>query len=246
MAEVADTAAAAQNNPQTPEPAAGAGTPNPETGGKFTPDQLQQISSMVGRIVANQMNEKVVPMVQSLGQKAPNPTAPTMPSNLQELNETLQNMIFEGKVTDAFQTYINLQSQATQSANTQKMTDIKRALTGFAEDPNYRALYVDAEARALKLGAQGYPAGAAASQAMAEAKAAYFEKAAGNKGGEGDDVKLGMSSGSGGKGTKSTKSKLPPQFRNAAERDIAAGVFKDEADYIANLEPHIKAKYGIE
>lgn len=246
MAEGTDTATAAQNTDTTQGAAGEAATQNADAGMRFTPEQQQQIASMVGRIVANQLQEKVVPLVQSQGAKTVNPTAPEVPSNLKELNETLQNMIFEGKVTDAFQTYINLQSQASQDASTRKNAEIKRALTGFAEDPNYKALYVDAESRALRLGAQGYPAIAAAHQAMAEAKAAHFEKVATTRG-EDDDMKLGMSTGSGGKGTRNTKSKIDKTpFKAAAARDIAAGVFKDEAEYIAHLSPEIRARYELD
>ena len=44
---------------------------------------------------------------------------------------------------------------------------------------------------------------------------------------------------------KQTGQKLPERFKEAAKRDIAKGVFKDEKDYIANLSPQIREQYGI-
>jgi hypothetical protein len=49
-----------------------------------------------------------------------------------------------------------------------------------------------------------------------------------------------------GKQVKTTKKpKIPTELKAAAERDIRDGFFKDEDEYLANLSPQMKAKYGI-
>jgi hypothetical protein len=50
-----------------------------------------------------------------------------------------------------------------------------------------------------------------------------------------------------GKITPSNKktAKIPAALKAAAQRDISDGIFKDEAEYLANLSPNIKEKYGI-
>jgi len=204
---------------------------------KLSEAQLQQVGSYAGRIAAEQIDKKVMPLIQNMQQ--PQPQAPSgTPGNL---NEELQEMIFAGDVTGAFEKFTKIQAQANTHQQKERDVATKRAVTEHSDKPYYKDIYPEMEKLSATLVSQGYPPKAAADMAYQTAKANHLESQV-----SGGNPSLSMSSGSPRRGApRSTSIQLPAAFKAAAERDIAKGLFKDEADYINNLSSGIREKYGI-
>lgn len=215
--ETTETAETTETQEQTPEP-------------KFNEAQLQQMYSAVGRIVKNQFDEHVIPMLQGQASQKEAPKAETTDN----LDRALGGD-FDGAVESAYE---KLERKKRESL-TKGISLTKQALTSYSEQPFYKDIYTEAEKLAGGYLSQGYPPQAAAKMAFIEAKATHLQGQL-----SGGDVNLGMSSGST-KKTEKKKAKLPDAFKKAAARDIAKGIFTDEADYINSLSPDIRKRYGI-
>lgn len=206
----------------------------------MTKEQLdfidQRNASHFGRIVASQIEEKVMPMLQQINQPTPQ-TSTT--EGLDSLNQELQEQIFSGDITGAFERYTNLKANVAKTQSNQKEIATKKAITSLSDRPYYKDVYPEVEKLTQQYLNAGYPPAAAAEMGYEKAKGNHLESQITGGGGG-----LDMSTG-GRRVARKTKVTLPPEFKAAAERDIASGVFKDEADYIANLSPAIQAKYGM-
>ncbi len=229
----ADPASAAPADPQAP-PA--------EPQKPFTPEQEQYIGSWLGRIVKKQIEEGVLPHIQ---QQQPAIQQQGNPDAMKQFNEKLQEKIFAGDVTGALQDFMNVQEHAKQNLTKTQKVQTDRAVTSFSDKPYYKDIYQDMEKIARDTVAQGFPPEAAAVFAYNTAKANYLEAKIAGGGNRGDDdSSLDMLPG--GKRQPNKKAiKLPAQFKAAFERDKMKGLFKDEQDYINNLSPAIRQKYGI-
>ena len=200
----------------------------------FTPEQEQYLGSWLGRIVAKQIDEKVLPNVQ------PQPQTSTQePDALKKFNEELQMKIFSGDVMSALSMASNVQKQTDQTLSKQKTIETDRALTALSDQPFYKDTFGEAQKIAHDAVQAGYPPGPAAEYAYNKAKASFLERKL-----SGDNEGLNLSDG--GKPPTRTKTPtLPPEFKRACKRDIAKRLFKNEKEYIEHLSPSIRAKYGI-
>jgi len=198
---------------------------------KLNKAQLQQIASMTGRLITNQLEEKILPLFSQ-------PKTEQTQDELSKKREKWLEKIFDGRIDEVVDEVDSIRSKKNQSATQQIAVATKKALTEYSEDPLYKDIYGDVEDLAKKYLAKGYPPGAAAEVAFTKAKANYYEnKAAGHE-------DLGMASS--GKRTQAPKKvKIPAQFKTAMERDIASGLYKDETDWVSGLSPQIRAKHGL-
>jgi len=200
----------------------------------FTSEQEQHIGSWLGRIVAKQIDEKVLP---ALRPQAPQPNQE--PGALDKFNETLQEKIFSGDVMGALQMANNVQEQTKQTLSNNKRIETDRALTALSDKPFYKDTFGEAQKIAHEAVQAGYPPEAAVELGYNKAKANFLERKL-----AGGDENLNLSEG--GRPPSRTKTpKLPPEFSKACKRDIAKGLFKNEKEYIDALSPSIRAKYGI-
>jgi hypothetical protein len=222
------------------------GNNNPPDGGandepKFSKVQLEQISTIMGRIVKKQIEEDVIPKL-----KREEPVNSYVPPVQQEdavkkFNEQLQEKIFAGDVLGALQLAGQVQENAKQNLTKTKQTQTEKALISYSEKPFYKDIYSDMKTIALDAVNQGYPPEAAGEYAYHKAKADYLEKGLNRDDGEGSLDMVG-----GGRSAPRTKkAALPQHMKDAAARDIQQGLYKDESEWIKALHPSIRKQYAI-
>ena len=200
----------------------------------FSPEQEQHIGSWLGRIVAKQIDDKVLPALQP---KTPQPNQE--PNVFNKFDEQLQEDIFSGKVYSAIDKALNVREQTKQNLSKSKQIETDRALTALSDKPFYKDTFGEAQKIAHEAVQAGYPPEAAVELGYNKAKASFLERKL-----AGGDENLNLSEG--GRPPSRTKTpKLPPEFSKACKRDIAKGLFKNEKEYIDALSPSIRAKYGI-
>lgn len=235
-----DTSSESQSTGTTQEALEGDETTSTEEGTKFSKEQLQQIGSMTGRLIKNQIDENVLPLLQarpqSTGSVAGDSTA------LDKFNQKLQEMIFSGDVSGAMRMARQVEDNAKINLTKAQETETAKLITTYSDKPYYKDIYSDMKKFASEAVAKGFPPEAATELAFEKASNKHLQTIMG--GGNSDTGSLEMTGG--GRRTARTKtSMLPPAFKEAAKRDIAKGFFKDEKDYIAALSPAIRQQYGI-
>jgi hypothetical protein len=211
--------------------------------GPFTPEQEQYLGSWFGRIVAKQIEDKVLPLVQ---QKQDNDQQilPTGSGNeaIDRFNQDVMNKWLAGDALGAYNMLQDVSNKARTNLTQKQKTETDRLVVGYSEKPYYKDIFKDMKTMAHDLVGQGYPPQAAVDLAYSKASLSHLEK---TKSGDTDTENLGMLEG--GKKTKTAKKLvLPPHFKDACERDIEAGLFKDEQEWIANLAPSVRKAYELE
>ncbi len=188
----------------------------------LTKDDLDKFSdkltSHFGRIVAQQL-EKKEPVIDQ-----------------DKLNAQLQNRIL-GDVSGTVNDIIDAREKEQLSLENEKKAAVLQEMAKYQDKPYYQEVKDDLEKIAHEALGNKFPPGPATELA--------YEKACKNLLLHKDpDYKLGMA-GAGKKLKRSKKKELPKEFKAAAKRDIDSGLFKDEADYMENLSPQVKANYGL-
>lgn len=204
----------------------------PEPG--FSKKQLEQLGSWMGRMVKKQIHSDVLPILEQQRQPsgAPGPT-------LEKFNEELLNQMLSGDVIGALDKVSTLRERAQKNLTEQKKAKLVSALTQYSDDPDYREIYKDAEKIAEEAMARNVAPDTAAELAITKARLMKLQKMA-------EGPKEGLAVAGNGKRVVRAKVKpLPKQFANQCKRDIADGIFKDEAEYRANLSSAIKRQYGL-
>jgi len=208
---------------------------------KLNKTQLQQISSVTGNIVKGAIEkaikDDVLPMLQQR-QVETNVPASDTPA-YQKFNEKLAEKFFAGDISGAFQDYLNVHEKANQNITKRQKTDLNKHLSSYEDKPHYKDVFSDMEKLANKFMENGYPAGPAAELAYEKSVNSHLtSKPVDNTG------NLAMETG--GRRTVSVPTgKLPPDFERSYQQGKAKGLFKDRKDYIENLDPRIRAQYGI-
>lgn len=223
-----DTATVAAQDQVTEPPVV---EPAPVEEPKFSSAQLQQLQSMLGRIVANQLEEKVIPTIKTEG-------GGQTQDELKEKREKWLEKIFEGRIDEVVDEVDTIRNKKNLNKTQQLAVMTKKALTKFNEDPFYKDVYSESEKLAGQYLAKGYPPDAAAEIAFTKAKANHLEQNATNT----DELKM---TSAGKRPPEPKKPKVPAQFKKAMERDISQGLYKDEADWISGLSPQIRARHGL-
>ncbi len=201
----------------------------------FNEKQLQQMYSATGRLVKKHVEEAIAPLMERQAAPAQGDDA------LEKFNKDLSEQLFSGDLTGAIDKALTVRERAKANIDAQTTIDTDRAITSYSEDPLYKDIYQDMKKIAHEKRANGFPPAAAAELAFAQAKTNLYEKKDANP----DDENLSMLPGGQPPRKKAGKVKLAPEFKKACERDIASGKFKDEAEYIAYLSPHVRQKYGM-
>ena len=202
----------------------------------FSEEQEQYIGSWLGRIVAKQLE----PIKEQMGTlAAAEPTVPETTDARTKFNELLQSQIFEGDPMGAIDRALEVREAARENLAKSQQIQVDKKITEYSEEPFYKDIFPDMKIIAHELLAQGVPPDYAASHAFQKAKASHLEKLTMSADTANFDVLPT------GKRVKTKTPKLPQEFKAAFERDRAAGLFKDEAEYIANLSPQIRKQYSI-
>jgi hypothetical protein len=229
------------STPPPPEPldgGQGGDVPTGDDAPVFDEAQQQYLKSWMGR-VRKEITDEVKGSIPTEPQHAP-PQDPPPQDDLRaidQFNEKLQGMIFEGNVIGAMQEANRVLTTAQNNLVDNRTTRVRQELTKFSDKPYYKDVFQDAEKIAIETANGGIAPEQAVEYAYTKAVNALLMS--------GSDTG-GLTFESGGRRTTPTKTpKLPPQFQAAAKRDIARGLFKDEAEYIASLSPQIRKQLGI-
>jgi hypothetical protein len=202
----------------------------------FTPEQEQYMNQMFekqsekltshfGRIVTKQFEEKFMPQINDR-------------VDPDKLNEQLSNKMFGGDVVGTVNQILDARERNLKELSEKKQALLKTEMEKYESQPMYNETKLDIEKLASEALAKGFPPAPAVELAYEKATKNFVLN-------KDPDYKLSMSGS--GKITPSNKktAKIPAALKAAAQRDISDGIFKDEAEYLANLSPNIKEKYGI-
>jgi len=204
----------------------------------FTPEQEQYIGSWLGRMVAKQVEEKILPKVQEaakLHQPLPNQGGDDA---VKKFNEEITTLFFENPL-EAFNRMMTVRENAGKQISSTKKLQLEKTLTSYSDKPLYKEVYNEMKQMAEAAMNEGYPPEAATEYAYYKAKSNHLEGVRNE-----DEGGFGNMGGGMRKPTKK-KAELPPQLKAAAQRDISDGLYKDEAEYIKALHPKVREQYGI-
>jgi hypothetical protein len=208
---------------------------------RFTKEDEQQISSWVGRIVAKQLDEKVMPHLRQTP-SAPAQSTVNQDDMMKAFNEKVQEKLFSGDSVGAIEMVMNLKERVKQNVTQTQSMNLMRGITTYSDKPYYEDIQSEMQKIARERISEGYPVDAALKVGYAEAKSSFLE----NKiGGGGDHKGLGLSGGGRPAQRGKGPTKLPEAFELACARDIADGLYKNRDEYIKALSPKIKEAYGI-
>jgi len=235
MTDELDTTQVAQDDPQADPQVDPDADPQVEPK-PFSKEQEQYIGSWLGRMVAKQLEEKVIPII---NEKIPQhePYSPPPQENvLEKFNEEMSGQLFTDPY-GAFKRMMDVyQGTQTNLSKTQK-TQVDKNLLTYSKTPYYKEIFGNMQTIAHNAVGQGYPPEAAAEYAYQKARAEHLDK-------KPDADNLDMLSG--GISQKRIKTvKLPPQFKAAFERDKEAGIFKTEQEFVDNLSPKVRQELGL-
>ncbi len=206
----------------------------------FSKKQMEQLSTLIGRISKKQLDENVIPLIQARREETT--VHPTQQSDaIKVFNEQLQQKIFEGDVLGAIQMATEVQNRAKDTLTKGQLKEVDRSIVSYAEKPFYKDIHSDMDKIAKEAIAQGVPPQWAVEHAYHKALANHLSE---NRGGDGEGS-LDMVGG--GKPHKRTGKEpvLPDNFKAACKRDIEKGLYKNEKEWIDALSPTIRTQYGI-
>ena len=187
-----------------------------------------------GRLVASQLDKKVMPLLQELSDRLGQRPQPS------SSNPDLQEMIFGGDVGGAIDRHL-----ADKTANERAIIEAQnkaadKLIVGYAEDPLYNDIHPEMDKIAKEKIRKGWPPEAAVVHARAAAETSFLRRKLY------PDEHEGLEMASGGRQKKRVKKVgLPDMYKAACQRDIADGIVKDEAEYIRNMSPAIRRQYGL-
>jgi hypothetical protein len=205
----------------------------------FTPDQEQYLGSWMGRIIAKQLDEKVLPHIRQPQQVVPQVN---QDDAMKKYNEEVQNKIFSGDAVGAVEMVLNLKEKAKQNLSQMQNMNLLRGLTTYADQPYYEDIHPAMQNLAKEKIAEGWPVEAALKASYSEAKASFLE----TKLTSGDRENSGLSLSGGGRQSQRSKVvKLPPAFEAQCNRDISDGIYKNREEWIKALSPKVRERIGI-
>lgn len=217
--------------------------PQPGDEPKFNKTQLEQLNTVVGRILKKRIEEDVLPRFEREPSNHPY-HAPANETNdgdvIKKFNESLQTKIFEGDVLGAIQMAVDVQNRAKENLSKGQLVEAERIITSYSEKPFYKDIHSSMDKMAKEAIAQGVPPKWAVEHAYHKALSVHLT----NNGREHEDENLGMLDG-GMRHHQQKPAKLPEQFRQAFERDKAKGLVKTEQEWIAALSPSIRKQHNI-
>ena len=196
------------------------------------------VGTRVGRLIARQIDEKVLPLMQEISDRQVRPMPPVKEPPT-DYNAGIFNDV-EGTVNAIRDKERRERNLATDEANKDKEREMNKLIVGHAEEDIYGEIQSDMSAIAKKKINDGWPPQAAVEFARGESERKLLRSKVYGPEHEG----LEMSSG--GRPRPRVKKKgLPDMYKKACARDMADGIVKDEADYIKNLSPQVRKEFGL-
>ena len=165
--------------------------------------------------------------------------------SLQKINEDWQNRILAGDVVGVFDEYMALSNQAKDNLTKTNRNKVDKLLGDYANEPFFPNIKNEVHAMAYELVAKGKSPEDAVELAYAKKESAFTKGIVATINKQSPQSLEFLKGGKGKTGESQTKGKLPDNLKAAAKRDIEEGIFKDEKEYMDNLSPQVKEKYGI-
>ena len=139
--EPQDTPAEPQDTPGD-DPGSPADEPQDEPGVGFNKTQLQQLSSMTGRLIAKQIDEKVLPRLQPEQSPIQTISEDDKTGNvLTKFNEQRQEEILSGDVYGAVDKILQVRDSMAQKVQQQRKQETDKAITKYSEEPYYKDIH---------------------------------------------------------------------------------------------------------
>lgn len=210
---------------------------------------MQRLSSALGRSLKQQGDllkgfKTLADKLDSLEAKPQREEPQYQNPDVAALNEKWQNAIFSGNVIDVLDEFTTLRDQAQKNISQANMNKVDKLLTGLQDEPFFNDLAPSVREKAIKFVQGGKDPETAVDLAYNRQRADYLAGLVATVH-QHDPKALEVARG-GGKRQKETKAaELPANFKKAMERDIKAKVYKDEAEWIANLSPSIRKELGV-
>lgn len=207
-----------------------------------------RIASALGRALKKQgeqdkFNKQVMDTLSKLEQHLSNPPKNTHP-DVAKLNEDWQNRILSGDVIGVLDEFSSLKTKAETEISQSNMNKVNQLMEGLSEEPFFGELEKVVRERSASLVQQGKDPQTAVDLAYNKARADYFGGLVASVHKTNPNA-LKLAKGGSKPDTEGSKGKLPEDFKKRAEKDIAEGLFKDEADWIASLSPQIRKQLGV-
>lgn len=204
----------------------------------FSKKQMEQLATLVGRISKKQLDENVIPLIQTRREEPMEQQNET----IKAFNDKLQQKIFDGDVLGAIQMATDVQNRAKESLTKTQIREVEKNIVSYSDKPFYKDIYSDMDKIAKDAIIQGVPPEWAVEHAYHKALSDHLS---GNRISNNDDGSLDMVSGGKQYKRSGKEPKLPDEFKNACARDIASGLFKNEKEWIDNLSPKVRGQLGI-
>ena len=195
-----------------------------QTGTPFDEEKFfQRMGSWTGRMIADQFDKRVSPVLEEL--KKGNARPPESTGN------DLQDLMFSDPKKFLREGMKALQEEEKNTTEV-KMRELDEAILGYAEEPLYREIHPDMKKIATDKMREGWPPRAAAEYAKEVAEKNHLSQSEDHE----DLEQLG----GGGKPPGKKKVSLSPDEKAASDRDIRDGIVKDEAEWIQIRESRRK------
>jgi len=214
-------------------------------------DEFQKIRSWIGRLEAQQkedreISKKVLSKMDEMMEAVKTQTPNTQKGNdfITGLNEELSDMVLSGNVVGAFDKLLSVKGNAENSLRQQNLQKLDKELSKLEGQPLFSDLSEKVKKNASALVESGYDPEIAANIVWNKEKADYMGGILATLNQKNPGALEMLKGGKSGK-EEPEKGKLPPDFKKACERDIKAGVFKDEAEYIASMAPALRKQLGV-
>jgi len=205
----------------------------------FSKKQMEQLATLVGRISKKQLEENVIPLIQSRREE---PAVPSVQRNetIKAFNDQLQQKIFDGDVLGAILMATDVQNRAKDSLTKTQVREVEKNIISYSDKPYYKDIHSDMDKIAKEAIGQGVPPDWAVEHAYHKALSDHLSGSRNNN----DDGSLDMVGG-GKQRTRTKEPKLPDNFKAAFERDKEKGLVKTEKEWIDLLSPKVRAQIGI-
>ena len=212
----------------------------------------QKTKSWLGRLEASiketgASQKQIADTLNALSERLERPQHQSSgPDNLKALNEQLQDMVLNGNVTEAFDTYFNLRTEADSKITNSNRNKAEQAIASLKETPffaNIEGGVRDTTEKYLKMGKDPETA---VSLAYNKHRGDYL---AGIVATVSKTSPASLEFLSGGKGDKEKTSgghtgKFPDKLEAAYQRDKGK-LWKDRKEFMAAMSPQVKEAHGI-
>lgn len=206
---------------------------------------IQRLKSWVGRLEAG--SKKQQDTLDSIAAKLDSFSDKGKPAfgddDQAKFNEKLHEMILNGQVMEALTLVNNVHREAQTRLKAADQRKFDTAVDALSDDPVMKN--EDIAAKVKEQAKTFMSNGMDAKTAVSYAKTAVENEALRTMIQSGTNVSLDMLGGGGGEPVATKEGKLPPAAETQYQKGKDKGLFANRQDYIDNLDPRIRADWGL-